>query len=110
MEVINSTFEAIEQLANDEEFDDRHFTVYNFPDVDEIMLNFHSLISAKLEGNDKLIKHEYSYKFMVMIKNVYYTITINVLYNCNPDDSSADFILKKFNNFADADDYFNCIK
>lgn len=73
------TFEALELLANDKEFDDRYFIVYNLSNVHEIMLNFHSFISAKLQGNDKLIFNEYSYKFLVFIKNVYYTITINVL-------------------------------
>lgn len=110
MNVIDLTFEALELLANDKEFDDRYFTVYNLPNIDEIMLNFHSLISAKLQGNDKLIFSEYSYKFLVIINNVYYTIAINVLYNCNPDDCSAEFLLKKFNNFEDANKYYISIK
>lgn len=68
------TFEALELLAND-----KYFIFYNLSNVHEIILNFHSFISAKLQGNDKLIFNEYSYKFLVFIKNVYYTITINVL-------------------------------
>lgn len=110
MDVIDLTFEALELLANDNEFDDRNFTVYNQPNINEIMLNFHSLISAKLKDNDKLIFNEYSYKFLIIINNVYYTININVLYDCNPDDCSADFYLKKFNNFEDANKYYISIK
>lgn len=30
--------------------------------------------------------------------------------NCNPDDCSADFYLKKFNNFEDANKYYISIK
>jgi len=108
--VIDLTFEALEQLARDSEFNDIQFTVYNLPDIDEIMMNFHSDMSAKLQDNDRLIKSKCSYKFLVVIKNVYYAIIINVLYNCNPDDCSADFLLNKFNNFDDADNYYNSIR
>lgn len=57
------TFEALELLAND-----KYFIFYNLSNVHEIILNFHSFISAKLQGNDRLILMNIHINFSFLLR------------------------------------------
>jgi len=100
-EIIDIVFDCLQLLSKDDNNDEIYYKLNNIYNINEIKLNFYSLIGSKLIYPDRMITNNHSYKYIIIIKDVYYTIYIS--------DYFAEFCFKRFALLDEAFDYFNCL-